>query len=257
MANRRRALRPSVRRAAIHELIEKRGRATVEDLAERHGASVETVRRDLNALAEAGRVRKVHGGAVRAGVAEEGSFDERLARNARAKREIAEKLVGLVRPGQTIMIDTGSTTLICAEALARVPGLTVITNSTRIAHVFAAAGNGARTVLLGGDYRAGDAQTVGPRTCAEIARLRPDLVVLAISALDSAGAYNVSEEEAEVARAMVESAGALALVADRTKLDRTATYQICGLDRIGCLVLDAEPEPALKGALTAAGVDLV
>ncbi|WP_322990213.1 DeoR/GlpR family DNA-binding transcription regulator [Hoeflea sp.] len=251
------SMRPSVRQAAIFEMIEKRGRATVEQLAEKFGASAETVRRDLSALAEAGRVRKVYGGAVKVNIAKEGLFEERLATNTRAKREIAEKLSQLVRPGQSIMIDTGSTTLICIEAIMRHRDLTVITNSTHIAEVVAAAKNGSSALLLGGIYSDNNAQTVGAQTCAEIRRIRTDHVVLTISALDSSGAYDFSEDEAQVARAMIEGADALTLVADGSKLGRVSTFRICELPEIRNVILDVAPPSDLGAALIAADVNII
>ncbi|WP_036483662.1 DeoR/GlpR family DNA-binding transcription regulator [Nitratireductor basaltis] len=248
-------MRPSVRQAALHEFVEKRGRATVEELAEKFGASVETVRRDLNLLAEQGRIRKVHGGAVRQ-ANEEGAFEDRLAKNAQAKREIAEKLARMIQPGETIMIDTGSTTLLCAEALTRLRDLTVITNSLRIAHVIANAQNGSQAVLLGGTFRVGNDQTYGPRACAEIAEYRPDHIVLTVSALDAAGAYDADFEEAQLARAMVRHGGNLSLVLDHSKQNRTAAYRVCDLTQVRHLFLNQEPDPELLAALRAAKVSV-
>src|SRR3546814_2467064 len=109
-------------------------------ISARFKTSHETIRRDLAVLAEAGAVLKVHGGARLPGRQEEGPFRERLASNAVAKRLIAEKVVGLISPGATLFIDTGSTTLMCAEEIGKIAGLTVITNSTRIAAVLAERG---------------------------------------------------------------------------------------------------------------------
>ncbi len=257
MVLQRRTLRPSVRQAAIVELIEKDGRATVEELADKFDASQETLRRDLNALAEEGRVRKVHGGAVKVSLAREGSFEERLKRNLRAKQEVAEKVAKIVRPGQTVMIDTGTGTLTCADTLARVRDLTVITNSTKIADTISRAQNGSRAVLLGGSYSPDNSQTIGPQTCAEIGKYRTDHVILTISALDSLGAYDFQEEEAQVARAMIEHANNLTLVADHSKLGKSSTFKVCEIGRISRLVLEANPEPELLASLVAAGVELV
>ena len=257
MALQRRPLRPSVRQAAIVEVVEKSGRATVEQLAVEFSASQETVRRDLNTLAEAGRVRKVHGGVVKVGVEREGSFDERLKRNLRAKQVVAEKVAKLVKPGQSVMIDTGSATLICAEALSRIRDLTVVTNCTRIADRVASAQNGSDVILLGGSYRPGNMQTVGPQACAEVSRYRTDHVIVTISALDQKGAYDFEEEEAHIARAMVEYSNNLTLVADLSKLGHSSTFKICNLDRADRLVIEASPEPELKAALSTAGVDIL
>jgi DeoR/GlpR family transcriptional regulator of sugar metabolism len=250
----RKPMRPSIRQAAIHEFVEKRGRTTVEELADKFGASLETVRRDLNMLAGQGRVRKVHGGALRQSDGGEGAFEDRMAKNAQAKREVAEKLARMIQPGETVMIDTGSTTLLCAEALTRLRDLTVVTNSLRIAHVIASAENGSKVILLGGTYRVGNDQSFGPRACTEVAEYRPDHVVLTISALDAEGAYDADYEEAHLARAMVGLAGSLSLVLDHSKLNRTAAYRVCDLTQVQHVFLNQEPDPELFAALRAAKV---
>lgn len=250
-------LKPSIRQAAIVEALEKSGRASVEKLAERFGTSQETVRRDLNALAEVGRARKIHGGAVRVSVAREDSFEERLKKNLRAKQEVAEKVARLIHPGQSIMIDTGSATLLCAEAFSRLRDLTVITNSTKIADTISSAKNGSKAILLGGRYRSDNAQTVGPQTCAEIAHYRTDHVLLTVSALDQQGAYDVTEDEAQVARAMIANADCFTIVADNTKLGKASTYRICELSDMSRVILDAAPGAAFQAACRSAGVEIL
>ena len=100
---------PDERRSRIAELVMDRGRQSVERLAECFAVSPETIRRDLARLSEEGRVRKVHGGAQKAALHTEGSFDERMAEDAPAKAAIAARLRDVVRPGETLFIDTGST----------------------------------------------------------------------------------------------------------------------------------------------------
>lgn len=251
-------LRPAVRRATIVDMVEKNGRATVEELALVLGASQETVRRDLNSLATAGQIRKVHGGAVRVEAEQqEGSFGERLKKNLPAKHSVAEKVAKIVKPGQSVMIDTGSATLVCAEALTRIRDLTVITNSTKIAALIASAENGSKAILLGGSYRHDNAQTVGAQTCAEISRIRTDHTILTVYALDQHGAYDYSEEEARVAQSMVDYANELTIVADLSKLGRSSTFKICDLDKVNRLVMEDTPTGSIYDQLLAAGVDIL
>lgn len=254
MVGKRQALKPAVRQAAIFEKIEKHGRATVDELAERFGSSTETVRRDLNTLAEAGRIRKVHGGAVRASITPEGGFADRVAENAQAKQQIAEKLTKILQPGQSIMMDTGSTTLACAQALAGVRDLTVVTNSIRIAEAITAHNNGSRAMLLGGTFHSDNSQTVGAQTCAEIGQVRTDHVVLTVTGIDESGVFDFSEDEAQVARAMAKSTGYLTVVADSSKLDRSSTFRVCDLERVDRLILEDRPNPDMMTAFVSAGI---
>ena len=257
MPNRKVPMRPKLRKTAIMEFVERRGRASVDELADRFSTSPETVRRDLNALADDGRVRKVHGGAVKISLQQEGPFDERLAQNKLAKQLVAEKLVRIIAAGQSLMIDTGSTTLIAAEALARLRCLTVITNSTRIAHAVTGQPNEATVILLGGTYRHDNGQTVGPSACAEIQRYHTDHAILSVGTLNARGAFDYCHDEAEVARAMIRVAGMVTVVADSSKLNRSSPFQVCELDQLDRLILDKSPDGDLRRMLDAAGVEVL
>ncbi|MDP3340025.1 DeoR/GlpR family DNA-binding transcription regulator [Frigidibacter sp.] len=248
-------MKPKARQAGIAEAIGQEGQMSVEALADRFGVSAETIRRDLAQLAEGGLVQKVHGGAKRLRLLTEGSFQERMTQNAAAKRIIAEKLVQLVEPGDTLFIDTGSTTVIAAEALAPVGGFTVITNSLRIAQIFAAADRGNRVFLLGGGFNAGNDQTVGPVALAQIAAFQADHALLTVAGFDTAaGATDADFDESQIARAMIENADQVILLADSSKLGRKAAFRVCPARRVDMLVTEAEPDAALQGRLRAAEV---
>lgn len=257
MVGRRAILRPGVRQAEISDLVARRGEASVEILAAKFNTSQETIRRDLSILADAGRVQKVHGGARRAFQREEGAFDERMDRNAVAKQVIAEKIAKLITPRQTIFMDTGSTTLICAEALARVKDLKVITNSARIAATVAAGTGGSEVFLLGGRFNSDNSQTVGLATICEIGQYRTDHAIITIGALDTCRAMDYSNDEAQVARAMITGASNVTIVADQSKFGQTATFSVCNLKRIDRLVVDVPPTGALADALEIANVEVL
>jgi len=254
MSRKKITYRPYVRRAALVDFIERQGRASVNALALRFLTSPETIRRDLNVLTNEGQLQKIHGGAVRMPVAKEGPLNDRLKFNMLAKQLAAEKLGDVVFPGDSLFIDTGSTTLIAATVLARIKNLTVITNATRIADVFARADQGAEVVLLGGTYNAENAQTVGPVTCGEIGRYCTDHAILTIGTLNETGAFDYSQDEALIARAMMTAAKRVIVVADSSKLGKTSTFQVCPLERIDMLVLDKPPPQGMQAALQAASV---
>jgi len=257
LALKRTALRPSSRKAAILEVIESNGSALVETLALEFGTSVETIRRDLNALADSGSVRKVHGGAVRASASQESAFGVRAKQNTLAKQLVAEKLAGVVSPGQSMFMDTGTTTLACAAALAGMRGLFVVTNSVRIADALLAGGGDAKVTLLGGAYHQDNAQTLGPTAIAEIAQLNVEHAILTVGTLDERGAFDFSEDEALVARAMINAANKVTVVADSSKLHRRSTFRVCELNQIDRLILDKTPDKALGDVLRFAGVEVI
>lgn len=250
-------LRPAQRQARILEALAQSGEATVEALAQRFTTSPETIRRDLTTLADAGHVRKLYGRARLASPQGEGDFAARMRRNTPAKHLIAKKVRKLIKPGQTLFMDTGSTTLICADALADIKNLTIITNATSIAASFAAGTGGAEIYLLGGQYRGDNAQTIGPITLAEIPHFHADIALLTIGALNQTGAMDFSNAEAMVAIAMLTAASQTTLLADHTKCTRNAPFRLCTLNQITTLVSDRAPKPALSTALKTAGVRLI
>jgi DeoR family glycerol-3-phosphate regulon repressor len=250
-----RPIGPKLRQEKIAETVRRYGKASVEQLAERFRTSHETIRRDLTALAEAGAVQKVHGGAKPPRVREESPFRERMALNAVGKRIIAEKAVRLIAPGETLFIDTGSTTLMCAEEICRIGGLTVITNSARIASVLAERGNRAAVFLLGGRFDGDNLETAGPVALAEIQSYHADHALITVGALDqNAGAADFNFDEAQVARAMIDNADNLIVLADASKFRRTAAFRVCPLERIDALVTDRRPQGELQAALATAKV---
>ena len=232
----------------------------VEALAGVLAASRETVRRDLAALDRQGLLRRVHGGAVLGqpgALPEEGPFADRMARAVAAKRAMARHVAAGLMPGDSVFIDTGSTTLYLAEALARRSELIIITNSADIAaHCQRGAGN--RVVLIGGAFRGPGRETLGAMALSQIGQLRAMRAILTVAAVTARGVYDIDGEEAEVAQRMVQQADAVTVMADATKMGRAGVYQVCPMRQVDLLVTDAMPA-ALRMAVEAAGckVDIV
>ncbi|MBZ0227198.1 MAG: DeoR/GlpR family DNA-binding transcription regulator [Bauldia sp.] len=249
---------PRERQALIVEQVRQSERVFVDDLAESLGASRETIRRDLTALANRGVVKKFHGGATMPHPDAEGPFQARMALNASAKQRIAAAAAKLFKPGDALFVDTGSTTLYFAEALAEVGGITVITNSSAIARQLGLNGSEDRVFLLGGEFQADNQETVGTLTLQQIKSFRPNYAVITIGALHAeAGIMDYDFDEAQVALAMIEQAARLIVLVDASKFDQLALIGICGLDEIDVLVCDAAPGGALAEALARADVEIV
>ncbi|MQX35756.1 DeoR/GlpR family DNA-binding transcription regulator [Roseospira navarrensis] len=246
---------PRVRQARIADMVRTRGTVTVEALARAFQASHETIRRDLTALSEAGVVQKVHGGAKVPSRREEGPFRDRMTQHEPAKREIAAKLARLIEPGETLLIDTGSTTLLCAQDLARIDRLTVVTNSTRIAATIADGGRASGVFLVGGAYDGDNRETVGPMAVRQLAAFHADRAILGAAALNArAGVADINVNEAHIAQAMVDLADSVVVVADSSKFDRHAAFTVCGFGQVDHLVCERAPDGTLAEALAASGV---
>jgi DeoR/GlpR family transcriptional regulator of sugar metabolism len=226
------------------------------DLAEMMGVSRETVRRDLLDLEEIGKVARVHGGAVLPQARTEDPFRERLTTQNRAKSEIAKKAVELIQPGQTLMVDAGSTTAIFAKELAKVPGISVITNSLDIAITLQAAD--IDILLLGGRIAADVPASVGELTLSEIRRFQVDLCFSAPVALHpKKGAFFYDLQEAEISIAMGAQAQRSIILADHTKLGATSRVQSWDVDAIDTLVTSKTAQDEQLDAFRQMGIDVI
>jgi len=245
------------RQNKLVEIVRRREKVSVDELAHLLSASRETIRRDLTQLSELGKILKVHGGAKLPRVMGEGSFKQRLSENVDAKMKIAVTAAALVEPGETLFIDTGSTTLFFVEELSKIPGLTVITNSTEIARTITTGNNSGKAFLLGGEFRAGDSQTVGTMVATHIRSFRAHHAFLAIGALDArSGAMDYNIEEAQVARAMIEQSEKITVLADSSKFNALGSFEVCPLSTINRLVTDSPPPSEIGEAFEAGGGQL-
>lgn len=247
-----------LRQAKILEIIRKNGVATVDELSKSLDISSETIRRDLTAMANGGKIQKIHGGATLPQAFGEGSFKQRMSDNADAKARIARTASSLFFAGETMFIDTGSTTLYFAEKLVDISELTIVTNSTDIAGTISGSEAGNRIFLLGGEFSSDNRQTVGTMVSEQIRSFRAHHAVLTIGGLDGrTGAMDYDIEEAQVARTMIEQSESLTVLVDSSKFNSVASFEVCPLERIDRIVCDAAPPQALGEALSGAGVKII
>ncbi len=247
-------MNPVKRRIEIVNIIRKENRVTVDRLAQQLNISRETIRRDLTELSNNGKVHKFHGGAslpIRTG---EGSFQQRMSEHVSAKIAIAEAAVQLISPGETLFLDTGSTTLYFAENIAEISNITVVTNSSEIARIISLANNHSRVFLLGGEFNGDNRQTIGTMAIDQIGSFRAHHAFLTIGGLDSrTGIMDFCIDEAQIARAMIKQAESLTILADQSKFGRIASFEVCGLNKVTNLVCDKTPDQSIQTALAKAG----
>jgi DeoR/GlpR family transcriptional regulator of sugar metabolism len=254
-----RGLLAGQRRAAIVREVRERGGVRVTELVDRFRVSDMTIRRDLDALARAGQLEKVHGGAVAVGEssAYEPGFEAKADRDTALKESIAQAAAALVVPGSAIALSAGTTTYALAGRLTAVPGLTVVTNSIRIAERFyAAASPGAPgpTVVLTGGVRTPSDALVGPVADAAIRSLHFDAVFLGSHGISpEAGLSTPNLAEAETNRALVASARRVIAVADHTKWGLTGLAGFARLTDVDLWITD----PGLSGAARETAAELV
>jgi DeoR/GlpR family transcriptional regulator of sugar metabolism len=233
---------PSRRSQHILDLLRARGEVAVTDLAERFGVTPMTIRRDLTTLESEGRVTRTHGGAILAAPSvARFDFTERHQRRVPEKKAIARAAATRVRPGMTVILDTGTTTLELAAELGRIGGLRVLTSSLAIASALFAHEN-LELILLGGTVNRGSPDLSGPLTEENLAAFRADVAFIGADAVDQAGLYTRSQEIARVTRAMIPAADTAWLVADSSKFGRTAFVRFAEwADVAGAVVDDGLP----------------
>jgi len=248
-------MKPEQRRERIVDIVRARDRVTVDELAGQLGSSRETIRRDLGALADGGRIRKFHGGASAREPPKEGPFSDRMGEALREKRAVAAAAAALFEAGSTMFVDVGTTTLIFAEALAGRTDITVITNGLAIARILS--NSGTKVFVIGGEMRPDTGEMVGALAVEQIGRFYAAHAVITVGGLSALGAMDFDLEEAQVARAMIGQAKTLTVIADGSKLQRDALFRVCALDAIDRLVVDRPPGQELARALQAADVQVI
>lgn len=250
-------MKPNDRRLALVDFVRDLGRVSVETLAAKLNTSKETVRRDLAELSDRGLIKKYHGGALAPEAAGEGPFKARMAQNMPQKRTIARCASALFRSGDTLFVDTGSTTVVFAEELANIFGITVITNSQTITSIMARGSGDARIFSIGGEYRDEAAENVGPLAIEQISRFSAQHAILTVAAINSDGVMDFNLEEAEVARAMIARASEVTILLDSSKFEKTALFSVCSLATIDRVICEDAPSPKLRDALRRAAVDII
>lgn len=211
----------------IRSLISTHHQVSTERIINELGVSRETARRDIIALEEQGVARRVHGGIVAIDAPAEPPLPVRYAAREKEKRSIARCATEQLHAGQTIFLDSGSTTTLLARELRTMSGLTIITNSLQAALVLTATENDSQlqheVILLGGSMSAGTQQTHGGITVNEIHRYQADVALLSPVGVDAVtGASSFSLAEAAIAGAMARQAKQLFLLADHSKLGSPA-----------------------------------
>lgn len=236
------------RQSEIVALAQAERRVVVEDLAQRFGVSLQTIRRDLAELHEAGHLERVHGGAVtRGGMANIG-YEERRRMNAAAKAAIGQACAADIPNNSSLFLNLGTTTEAVARALMAHRNITVVTNNINVANILMA-NEGCEVVLAGGSLRRSDGGLVGALTARFIEQFKVDLAVIGASALDATGdLLDFDLAEVGVSQTILRHARAAALVADASKLSRSAPVRIASLADLDLWVTDAPPPAPLAQA---------
>ncbi|MEU2504501.1 DeoR/GlpR family DNA-binding transcription regulator [Streptomyces sp. NPDC007863] len=231
------------RRQLILEMVRANGAVSLRELARVVQTSEVTVRRDVRALEAEGLLDRRHGGAVLpGGFTRESGFPQKSHLATAEKTAIADVAASLVEEGEAIVVGAGTTTQELARRLARVPGLTVVTNSLLVAQALAHA-NRVEVVMTGGTLRGSNYALVGSGAEQSLQGLRVSRAFLSGSGLTAERGLSTSNMlSASVDRALVQAAAEVVVLADHTKLGTDTMFQTVPTDVITRLVTD-EPPP--------------
>ncbi|MGW2639515.1 DeoR/GlpR family DNA-binding transcription regulator [Streptomyces sp. NPDC001348] len=230
------------RRQLILEMVRANGAVSLRELARVVQTSEVTVRRDVRALEAEGLLDRRHGGAVLpGGFTRESGFPQKSHLATAEKTAIADLAAGLVEEGEAIVVGAGTTTQELARRLARVPGLTVVTNSLLVAQALAHA-NRVEVVMTGGTLRGSNYALVGSGAEQSLQGLRVSKAFLSGSGLTAERGLSTSNMlSASVDRALVQAAAEVVVLADHTKLGTDTMFQTVPTDLITRLVTDDPP----------------
>lgn len=240
------------RENAILTLLSEHGRLEVAELARRLEVSTVTMRKDLDALERLGVLRREHGFAIFGGGDD---INNRLAFHYEAKQRIAREAAKLVRPGETVMIESGSCCALLAEEIAKMrSGVTVITNSAFIAG-YIRRHEGTRVVLLGGDFQ-NDAQVVvGPLLTVCARQFYVDKLFIGVDGyVEGLGFMSNNHLRAQAVRDMAEQAARVIAVTESAKLGRASTVSLNLAKGVGEIVTDDSLTDEGERLMAAAGI---
>lgn len=259
MANRPRLL-VEERRRRILEMMSDAGRVTVADIVREFDVCDVTARTDLNALSANGLLVRSHGGAL---TPQEPTKDYPVSFKAilhhAEKARIGRAAAGLVQPGETIILDNGTTTLEVARHLKalKIQGLTVITNALNIAAELADS-PGMALIMVGGLMRQISSSFVGPQAEAMLTQLHADRLFLAVDGFSlETGASTPDVLEAHLNKRMMDAARETTIVADSSKLGRRSVSSIGSIDRVHRLITDSMASADFLDSVRKLGISVV
>jgi DeoR family transcriptional regulator, glycerol-3-phosphate regulon repressor len=252
------SLSPNPRQAEMLAAVRERGTLSVEALADRFGVTLQTVRRDVKLLADAGLLARFHGGARMPGSTTENiGYRQRQHLNEAAKLRIARAVAAAVPEGCSLIINIGTTTEAVARSLLQHKGLRVITNNLNVAAILSDNPD-CEVIVAGGLVRSRDRGIIGEATVEFIRQFRVDIGLIGISSIEADGTLrDFDYREVKVARAIIEQSRQVWLAADHSKFNRPAMVELAHLNHIDCLFTDRAPSEPYTALLAEADVRCV
>lgn len=237
-----------IRRARILELLEEKGQVYVNDLTDLLNVSEVTIRNDLDKLEEKGLLIRTRGGGIQTQkVKIDYQFNKELTLSLKEKQAIGREAAKLVKEKDTIILDSGTTTLEVARNLVNFEELTVITNGIKIAYELASYPN-IKVIMLGGIIRQSSFSVMGPLAEDNLKNLFCDKVFLGVNGIDAQhGLFTTHIEDAYLNRLMISMSKEVIVVTDSTKFLKRSFSIICPMSKVDTLITDSKiPEEEFR-----------
>lgn len=245
------------RRRAIVEIVNREGRVLVKELSQQFRTSQVTIRKDLEVLHEQNHLHRSHGGALpaRDGTLEDPTLREKEQIHRQEKLHIAAAAAQIVKEGQVVVLDSGTTTTAIARALRTFRNLTIITNAVNIAAELS--GTTLEVILTGGTLRKNSFSLVGPIAEETLRHLNADLLFLGVDGFDvHYGLSTPNLQESKVNRVMVEVAKRKVAVCDSSKFGRRSLSLITPASALHQVITDHGISKSDLNALKKSGIEV-
>ena len=249
----------SARHTDILEILGRRGYASIDELSATFDVTPQTLRRDLQELADRGLLRRHHGGASAHSSTSNTDYASRHVENAAEKARLATVAATLIPTGASVFLTPGTTIEAAAKAIVEhgARRLRVVTNSTAAATILERAPE-VSIELTGGRWLGGNRALGGNAAVEAVERYRCDFFLTSIGAVDETGCLlEYRDEEVVVARAMLRNSRCAILLADHSKFERVASCKLGHITQFSTLVTDLEPAAALADQLDKANCEVV
>lgn len=230
------------RHELIVEFVNRRGFANIEQLTDHFKVTPQTIRRDLNQLANIGQIRRHHGGASTHSSSKNSDYSDRLGLNMSAKNHIAEKVASAIPNGASLFINIGTTTEAIARALLHHKELQIVTNNLHVAAILLPKED-FNVIVAGGPVRSRDGGIVGEQTSDFVNQFKMDFGIIGISAIHQDGSLlDYDYREVRVAQSIIKNSGQVILCADHSKFGRTAIARLGHISQADHLYTDQMPD---------------
>lgn len=245
------------RQAQIRTITDQQAFVSVHELCRALNVSEITIRRDLDQMEKQGGLRRTHGGAMSIRSASDAPYVDRAEREVGAKREIGRTAAALVRDGEVIFLNAGSTILAMARALVGRRNVTIVTNAYVVIPILVGE-SGIQLIQTGGEARQQTGSMVGPIAERTVSELRVDRAFLGATGVDrEVGFTNSSLEEAALQRAVMHAAQEVYVLADHTKFGKVSFTRVGPLSLLTGIVTDQGVDATMRDAFAATGVQII